>query len=238
MKSIRPVEPTPQDFGLTDSRISKFENPVKLKLPEYISIIPLYAAPLVAGIYAYTKNQTINFIIFISFSACLLAFLLTAIVAVAVYLLIWVFEAIWRRLQGDYSNYVGFKNAKKKYTIELNEWLKNQEAWWQSLSGREFEIELGLFFKKQGYKVNWTGKAGDQGVDLILFRDEKTIIVQCKAHRKPIGPGPIRDLYGALLHKRCDEAWLISTWGFTKKAEEFAKGKPIQLFPIKSFLIN
>ena len=48
---------------------------------------------------------------------------------------------------------------------------------WMSLGGVEFERELGTLFRHLGYRVEWTPGSGDQGVDLVLRRDGKTIVV-------------------------------------------------------------
>jgi len=80
------------------------------------------------------------------------------------------------------------------------------------------------------------GGTGDGGVDLILWKDGKEIIVQCKAHARPVGPGAVRDLYGAMMHKHATEAWLVSTMGFSQGAKSFSVGKPLKLFRIDDIL--
>jgi len=62
------------------------------------------------------------------------------------------------------------------------------------------------------------------------------LIVQCKAHAKEIGPGPVRDLYGCLMHHGAAEAWLITIHGFTSGAEQFAENKPLSLLTIEDIL--
>jgi restriction system protein len=109
-------------------------------------------------------------------------------------------------------------------------WLKTQRSWWDRLHPQRFEQEVAAFFKTQGHRVEWTGRSGDGGVDIRLTTsDGKKIIVQCKAHGKPVTPGAVRDLYGTLLHEKSDEAWLMSRSGFTLGASKFAAGKAIRL---------
>ena len=109
--------------------------------------------------------------------------------------------------------------------------------WWRRLDGTSFEIEAGMVFSKRGYTVCRVGGSGDQGVDLILSKDGITIAVQCKAHRLPVGPGVVRDLYGSLMHHKHREGWLLSTEGFTKGARAFASGKPIRLVTVSELLL-
>jgi restriction system protein len=114
--------------------------------------------------------------------------------------------------------------------------LRTRLTWWKSLDGRSFEREVEQQFRKQGYQVRRTGRAGDEGVDLELRLGAKKIIVQCKAHRHYISPSVVRDLYGTLMHHRADEAWLVSTGGFFKGSRAFAEGKPIRLLTIKDLV--
>ena len=100
---------------------------------------------------------------------------------------------------------------------------------WMSLSGPEFERELGTLFSHMGYRVESTPVSGDQGIDLILRKDGKTTVVQCKSHRKPVGPAVARELYGSMVASHADSAILACTGGFTRGVEEFVRGKPIAL---------
>lgn len=99
-----------------------------------------------------------------------------------------------------------------------------------SLDGEQFEQELGALFRHLGFDVESTPKTGDQGIDLLLRKDGKTTVVQCKAHQSPVGPAIIRDLYGTMVAFGADNAVLACTGGFTKGVREFAQGKPIILY--------
>ena len=107
---------------------------------------------------------------------------------------------------------------------------------WRSLSGQQFEIEFGLLLGRKGYSVEHVGGPGDLGADLKIHTDTGKVIVQCKAHAGKIGPGPVRDLFGSLLHHEAEEGWLVSLEGYSVAAREFARGKKIKLFTINDFL--
>ena len=106
------------------------------------------------------------------------------------------------------------------------------ELWWKKLDGVTFEKEVALLLEGRGYKVQRTGRSGDEGVDLLLTRDGKKIIVQCKAYKTHVAPAVVRDLYGSLHHHRANEAWLIATSEFSVRARLFAKGKTVRLVAI------
>jgi hypothetical protein len=109
--------------------------------------------------------------------------------------------------------------------------------WWRKLSGRAFERELARVLKSNGSSVELTPASNDGGVDLVLKRNHDIILIQCKAHKNPVGPSPVRDLYGALMHRQgAKEAWLVTTSSFTRGAISFARGKPIRLKTIEALL--
>ncbi len=149
-------------------------------------------------------------------------------------------SALWKRAQSDYARVRMYKVAVGQYSaehaayeVERAAWLKTQRSWWDTLGPKRFEQEIAEFFQKQGHRVEWTGRSGDGGVDVRLTtQDGRKIVVQCKAHGKPVSPGAVRDLYGTLLHVKADEAWLMSRSGFTAGARTFAIGKPIRLLTL------
>jgi len=143
---------------------------------------------------------------------------------------------LWARLQADYPRYRQYKAASGRYQVELAAWARTQRDWWLRLGGTSFEVEAGSVFSRRGYAVRRVGGSGDQGVDLLLTKGGVTIAVQCKAHRMPVGPSAVRDLFGAMVHHRYAEAWLLSTSGFTKGARFFAAGKPIKLLTVDDLL--
>jgi restriction system protein len=108
--------------------------------------------------------------------------------------------------------------------------LRKQQEWWRGIDGRGFELGVAKVLIEKGYNVKLTGSSwGDEGVDLVLVKDSKKIIVQCKAHKNYMSAGFVRELYGTLMHEKADEAWLVVTSGFYIGAKTFAFGKPIRL---------
>ncbi|MBN1873728.1 MAG: restriction endonuclease [Anaerolineae bacterium] len=84
----------------------------------------------------------------------------------------------------------------------------------------EFEKFVGALFKRRGFVVEHTGKRNDGGVDLIVHKDGKRAIVQCKYYQenKRIGPDVVRDLRGALAREQAVAGYLVTTADFTQAA--------------------
>ncbi len=121
-----------------------------------------------------------------------------------------------------YRNVELYEDAVRRYEYR-------QQTYWKSLKGAKFERALARLYTNMGYSVSQTKGSGDEGVDLILWKDEKKIVVQCKGHKKPIGVSMIRDLYGAMMHFEANSAVLACPAGFTIGVKKFATDKPIQL---------
>ena len=98
-----------------------------------------------------------------------------------------------------------------------------------SLSGDEFERDMAALCRRLGYSVETTPASGDEGVDLVLRRKGKKIVVQCKSHQSPVGPAVVRELYGSMVAAKADKAVLACTGGFTSGVINFVRGKPIEL---------
>lgn len=115
---------------------------------------------------------------------------------------------------------------KQKENDRKNAYLWQESQFWWSLDGREFEQEVAKIFRQNGYKTNVTKASGDGGVDIILQKDSKTSIVQCKHHKRPIHPEPIRALWGCKDDFGADEVILIASSGITKAGRDFVRNKP------------
>jgi len=114
----------------------------------------------------------------------------------------------------------------------LDSWVSVK--WWRGLDGYEFEAELSKLFDYVGYRVKTTPRSNDEGIDLWLEKDERQVIVQCKAHSNPVGRPDCQRLLGVFSslkesRKSVDEAWIISTNGFTAGAQQFVERFPIFL---------
>jgi hypothetical protein len=107
---------------------------------------------------------------------------------------------------------------------------------WKSLSGLAFEQELAKVFRLVGYEATVTHASGDEGVDIILTKDGRRGVVQCKAHKGPVGPQIVRELFGSTVHFNADFAILASISGFTPAAIDFAKQKSIDLLEIPDII--
>ncbi|WP_300615838.1 restriction endonuclease [Dokdonella sp.] len=100
-----------------------------------------------------------------------------------------------------------------------------------ALGWRHFEQLVGEAFRRQSYTVEETGLGGaDGGIDLILRKEGRRVLVQCKQWRsRQIPVSVVREMYGLLAHHRADEVKIVCVGTYTRDAAQFASGKPIKL---------
>jgi restriction system protein len=93
----------------------------------------------------------------------------------------------------------------------------------RQLSWHAFELLISEAFGRQGYKVRETDFGPDGGIDLILNKDGKTILVQCK-HWKvyKVGVKPIRELQDVISTKGANGGIFVTSGYYTKDAVDFA----------------
>jgi HJR/Mrr/RecB family endonuclease len=100
----------------------------------------------------------------------------------------------------------------------------------------EFEHFIGDQFKKRGYRVSVTKATGDQGIDLICYKDGKKVIVQCKKYHNQVPSQAVMNLIGAKHFHDAHEAILITTGQFTNAGKAYANKTNIQLIDGKQLI--
>lgn len=92
----------------------------------------------------------------------------------------------------------------------------------KKMDGVDFEKFIALIFTLRGYKVTFTPRAGDQGVDLIAARDAERIAIQCKRWNNPVGLKAIQEVFTGKSLYKCTEGLLITTTSLSPQAERMA----------------
>ena len=117
-----------------------------------------------------------------------------------------------------------------KLFFEIQEKIKRD--FWFSLDGRSFEKEIGKLYQRLGYNVKIRGGANDGGIDLEIDDNKNRIAIQCKAHRRAVGPGVIREFSGSMDHAHFDQGILICPSGFTRGVYQYTGGNRIKLINV------
>lgn len=145
------------------------------------------------------------------------------------------FDSYQKKL-GEYPEDEILKLKEEERILEIK---RRERDYWFSLGGHEFEEEVSILFEKSGhFNVVKTKGSGDGGVDLILTtkNDGTKIIVQCKAHKVPVGPSIARDLYGAMHHEQASRGIIVSLCGVTQGVRDFIEGKNISIIDVDGLI--
>ncbi len=122
------------------------------------------------------------------------------------------------------------KKAKEAQYIEhLDKLQKSNIEQVDLMSGFEFEEFVGSILSNLGYKSCTTKKSGDFGVDIILEKDEKKIIVQTKRYSKKVSVGAIQEISTAQNFYGIYNAWVVTNNYFTESAIKLAESNHIKL---------
>ena len=97
-------------------------------------------------------------------------------------------------------------------------------------SGVEFETHIARLLGNQGYSVQGTPATGDQGADLVVQKDGRTIVVQAKRYVGTVGNKAIQEVIGAVSYYGANEGWVITNSTFTPQAKALAQKSNVKLF--------
>jgi len=101
----------------------------------------------------------------------------------------------------------------------------------RALSWSEFELLVGEYYRRRGFMVEERGGASpDGGIDIVLRKGGKTMLVQCK-HWKAfkVGVKPVRELLGVMSHEGANGGIFVTSGQFSTEAKDFAEKNGIEL---------
>ena len=85
-----------------------------------------------------------------------------------------------------------------------------------------YEQYCGEILVKAGWLVSSTPVSGDQGADLIAKKYGRTVVIQCKQYKRPVGNKAVQEASAAKLHYGADAAVVVSNASYTRSAQELA----------------
>jgi HJR/Mrr/RecB family endonuclease len=110
------------------------------------------------------------------------------------------------------------------------------------LSGSDFEKLLYRLFEAMAYKMEWIGRSGDQGGDLIANKNGERTLIQAKCYRDwSTGNDAVQQVVGAMKMYDCSKTKVVTTSHFTPEAISLAKANMTELISkeqLQELLIN
>jgi restriction system protein len=98
-----------------------------------------------------------------------------------------------------------------------------------SMSPLEYERFVARELERAGWRVKHCGAAGDQGCDVLGYRDGFRLVVQVKLYRKPVSNSAIQEVVAARRHYRAHLMAVVAPAGFTPSALALARSNGVHL---------
>ncbi len=109
---------------------------------------------------------------------------------------------------------------------------------WKSFRDDAWEAYLAEVFTALGGVVQRTGRAGDQGVDLVVQFTSRCIAVQAKGYYHAVTNHAVQEVVAGMAFYNCDSAAVITNSRFTRGAIDLAERNNSRLSAKTSFLIS
>lgn len=91
------------------------------------------------------------------------------------------------------------------------------------MEGHEFEYFCAELLERCGFEaVTVTRGSGDQGVDILAFKEDIKYAIQCKNYSSPLGNKPIQEVFAGKTFYKCHVGVVMTNSTFTKGAIELA----------------
>lgn len=109
--------------------------------------------------------------------------------------------------------------------------VQNNEINIDTMEGHDFEFFCADLLRKNGFKnVSVTQGSGDQGIDIIAFKDDIKYGIQCKCYSSDIGNKAVQEAYSGKTFYNCHIGVVLTNRYFTHSAQELAKNNGIILW--------
>ncbi len=91
------------------------------------------------------------------------------------------------------------------------------------MSPGEFEDWCRAQLASAGWNARTTGQSGDQGVDVVATKCERTVVLQCKLYQQPVGNGAVQEIFAGKMMYGAHVAAVVATSGYTSSAQALAR---------------
>lgn len=102
---------------------------------------------------------------------------------------------------------------------------------YDAMDGHEFEYFCADLLRQNGFRdVNVTKASGDQGIDIIAYKDGIKYGIQCKCYSSDIGNAAVQQAYSGKTFYNCHVATVLTNRYFTSSAKELAQSNGVLLW--------
>ena len=99
------------------------------------------------------------------------------------------------------------------------------------MDGQEFERFCAKLLMKNGYEdVSLTKTSGDQGIDIIAYRDGIKFGIQCKCYSSNIGNSAVQEVFAGKSYYKCNIGIVLTNQHFSASAIQLAENNGVVLW--------
>ena len=101
----------------------------------------------------------------------------------------------------------------------------------KNMDGHEYEYHCAKLLKRKGFsRVTVTRASGDQGIDILAFKEGKKYGIQCKYYSCPVGNKAVQEAFTGAKFYGCDVAAVLTNNTFTSSARQLAQKTDVILW--------
>ena len=98
------------------------------------------------------------------------------------------------------------------------------------MDGFQFEYRCAELLRNRGFhKVSVTKSVGDQGIDVIAYKNGEKYGIQCKYYTHTVGNKAVQEAYSGAGFYDCDHAVVMTNSTFSRAARELAEKLDVEL---------
>lgn len=99
------------------------------------------------------------------------------------------------------------------------------------MDGHEYEYHCARLLKRKGFsRIKVTRASGDQGIDILAYKEGKKYGIQCKFYSYPVGNKAVQEAFAGAKFYDCDVAVVLTNSTFTPSARDLAQKTDVVLW--------
>lgn len=122
-------------------------------------------------------------------------------------------------------------NQRSGISDEAIEAASSLDVDFDDFDGDQFERFCARLLLRNGYQnVKLTKASGDQGIDVIAYRDGIKYGIQCKCYKSDVGNDAVQEAYAGKKYYQCNVAIVMTNRRFTPSATKLAESNNVILW--------
>jgi len=128
---------------------------------------------------------------------------------------------------------VDWRNRSHRRALDHRRWSVTSSL--ASLRQEDFERHVGATYEALGYKVSYTPRARDQGIDVIASRNAERVGIQCKRSPETTPNSAIQAAFAGKAYYECTSAAVVALGGFSSPARDLATSLNVALIDAATY---